>query len=235
VNQSLLSRWLDGGSPKVVLKTDAFDEAVGKGPWAAMNGTALGVCLDVSPETLKKAASRNGTLMFAGADTRRLPIAGSSIDCVLSLSTLDHFSDKAAIRRALSELFRVLRPGGTMVLTLDNPANPAIRLRNALPKSALYRTGLVPYRVGETFDESELRMELSDLGFEIRSMTHVLHCPRLLAVPLSRAAAKLPPAWQRGWLSALYWWEWLERLPTSHWTGHYVAALARKPAPRDRA
>jgi hypothetical protein len=117
-------------------------------------------------------------------------------------------------------------------LTLDNPANPAVGLRNALPKSALYRTGLVPYHVGQTFDEPELRRELSGLGFEIESIKHILHCPRLLAVPMSRLVAHLPEAWHKAWLSILFSWEWLEKLPTARWSGHFVAALARKPAPR---
>ncbi len=189
--------------------------------------------MDVSPEALKKAEARHGSLRLLCADARILPIAGSSIDCILSLSTLDHFKDKSEIRESLAELFRVLRPGGTLLLTLDNPDNPAVRLRNALPDSVLYRTGLVPYHVGATFSEGELRRELNGLGFELQSLTHVLHCPRVLAVPLSGFAARLPGAVQAIWLSMLFAWEWLEKLPTARWTGHYVAALARKPAPRN--
>jgi len=235
VNQSLLSRWLSLAQPNAVLKTDAFDEAVGDGPWGAMPGTALAVCVDVSPETLKKAAPRHSRLRFLGADARNLPIAGSSIDCVLSLSTLDHFNDKAEIRKSLAEVFRVLRPGGTLVLTLDNPDNPAVRLRNSVPTNVLYRTGLVPYQVGETLSEREMRRELADLGFEVTSLAHILHCPRVLAVPLSGLAARLPSAGQKLWLSMLFGWELLEKLPTARWTGHFVAALARKPAPRSEA
>ena len=55
-----------------------------------------------------------------------------------------------AIAKAIKELVRVLRPAGKFVLTLDNPMNPMIWLRNGPLLKILSRTGIVPYQVGTT-------------------------------------------------------------------------------------
>ncbi len=62
-----------------------------------------------------------------------LPFPDGAFDRVFSNSTLDHFDSRDDIREALRELARVLHPEGELLLTLDNLANPVVRLRNALP------------------------------------------------------------------------------------------------------
>ena len=84
---------------------------------------------------------------------------GDTFDLVVSNSTLDHFARADDITIALREIQQVLKPGGRLILTLDNPSNPVVRLRNALPFAALNQMGLVPYFVGATLDEIvELRV-----------------------------------------------------------------------------
>src|SRR5204863_8026948 len=68
-------------------------------------------------------------------DVRALPFADGSFDVVVSTSTLDHFQARADIDTALRELHRVLASDGLAVVTLDNPWNPLVALRNALPRS----------------------------------------------------------------------------------------------------
>jgi predicted SAM-dependent methyltransferase len=53
------------------------------------------------------------------ADIRQLPLPDASYDVVIANHVLEHVDDD---RRAMAELFRVLRPGGTALLTV--PLNP---------------------------------------------------------------------------------------------------------------
>ena len=75
--------------------------------------------------------ARNSGIEAVVADVRSLPFAEASFGVVFSGSTLDHFESAADIQRSLGELYRVLRPGGTLILTLDNPANPLIEGRSS--------------------------------------------------------------------------------------------------------
>lgn len=209
----LLGRWV--GEPEGRwLKTDLFEERHPDRallPWLT---SCTWVATDLSPEVARQAAPRRPV----AADARQLPFAADSFDGVLSTSTLDHFDDPAQIDVALRELGRVLRPGGALVLTLDNPRNPLIRLRNALPHRLARRTGLVPFAVGATLDESEGRRALEEAGFEVSDTAHLLHAPHVIG---TRLAA----------------WSWYEHrvLPrfarladtrAAPFTGHFAAFLA---------
>ena len=229
VNRALLARWLPATSPSVLLKTDAFDEAMGEGPLdPGDHAGGLRIITDISHPLLKCAIARHPHLPALCADARSLPFRPDSLDCVISLSTLDHFASAAEIRQSLAELHRSLKPGGTLIITLDNPQNPVVGLRNAMPKQPLYATGVLPYHVGATHGEKELRTVLSDLGFDVIDTRFILHCPRILAIPLSHLIARLGEGARRWWLSMLFGWERLGRFPTARRTGHFVAALARK-------
>jgi SAM-dependent methyltransferase len=156
----------------------------------------------------------------AVTDVRRAGLRTEAFDGVLSTSTLDHFDDLDDLRRSLSELHRILRPGGVLVLTLDNPRNPLIRARNALPAGVARRTGLVPFAVGRTLDAEDGARALGAVGFTVERTAHLLHAPHVVATRPAR-------------------WSWWERrvLPATDrlagtrlapFTGHYVAFLARK-------
>ena len=78
----------------------------------------------------RRRRARGGTASWRARPTCgacRFPPA--SFDVVLSTSTLDHFDRRDEIAVALAELRRVLADGGRLLVTLDNPANPILRLR----------------------------------------------------------------------------------------------------------
>jgi ubiquinone/menaquinone biosynthesis C-methylase UbiE len=58
---------------------------------------------------------------FVSADAVALPFADASFDCVYSGHMLYHIAEPASQERALSEMVRVLRPGGALVLVSANP------------------------------------------------------------------------------------------------------------------
>lgn len=226
----LLARWLPAAM-QTVLKTDAFDEAFSAGVYPELAGrTRAVVTMDVAPTALALARERYRELRCACADVRALPFANLSFDAVVSLSTLDHFDSRAETEAALGELARVLRPGGTFLLTLDNLTNPIIALRAVLPFRLLHALGIIPYQIGWTCGPKRLRRMVARAGLEVIETSAIIHCPRVLAVAvagvLDRSGnAKLKRAFVRG-LGAM---EWLRGLPTRFVTGHFVAVLAVKP------
>jgi SAM-dependent methyltransferase len=208
-----------------LLKTDLFDEAVSAGLYptlAARADCVLGV--DVSPAAVAAACRRHPALCGATADVRRLPFGDGSVDAVVSISTLDHFTTRADIVAGVAELHRVLRPGGTLVLTLDNLANPVVALRNALPYHLVHRAGLVPYFVGRSLRPAPLRRLLARQGFDVTECSATVHAPRLVAVALARLLDRSGgPRLRAAFAAALLHCERAARWPTRLVTGHFVA------------
>lgn len=230
VNGALLERWLPQIPDGRVLKTDLFDEAVGHGLHDRLAAHARAVYgIDVSLVTIRRARDRNPGLTSVQADARHLPLAAETFAAAVSNSTLDHFRGSVDLVRAIAEIRRVLAPGAALVLTLDNRANPIVALRNRFPYRVLHVLGLVPYRVGYTVGPWRLRRMLAEAGFEVLEIGAVEHCPRVLAVAACRLLEKSGPAAQKRFLRALLAFERLGRWPTAPWTGHFVAALARRP------
>ena len=145
------------------------------------------VGVDVAPSIVQAAGVRNPGLEAAVADVQELPFDDGSIDVVVSNSTLDHFASLAEIDRALVELARVLRPGGLLIVTLDNDANPVIWLRNRIPRSLLQRSGLVPYPVGRTLSPSGLRDAVERAGFAVDRTAVIAHVPSTSSAARSRS------------------------------------------------
>lgn len=97
--------------------------------FASMCKTAKGV--DLSPGMLEKARQR-GLDVVEGSATA-LPFADASFDVAVSFKVLAHIPD---IRTALSEMTRVVRPGGHVIAEFYNPRSVralAKRLAGPLP------------------------------------------------------------------------------------------------------
>src|SRR5688572_20595329 len=183
VNADLCERWWPARPVARVLKTDLFDESCGVGLLPRLAERARSAYgLDHSIETARQAGLRLPGAPLVVADVRHLPYSSGTFDLVISNSTLDHFEYPEQIARGLAEIHRVLAADGRLILTLDNPVNPVIALRNALPFSWVGRTGLVPYFVGATCGPRKGVRLLTAGGFGVRATTAILHCPRIIAV-----------------------------------------------------
>ena len=108
----------------------------------------------------------------------------------------------------------MLAPGGTLVVSLDNLANPLVAVRNALPFRWLHRIGLVPHYVGATCRPGELQRLLASTGFDVNATTAIMHVPRVIALAVGA---------RHGHDARL---ERLGQLPTRFLTGQFVAARA---------
>ena len=225
INEALLSRWWSGERREFTLKTDLFDEAVNNGLIPALESRTKHLLgMDASHTVLQMAKRRYPNLQMISADVRSLPFVNGAFDGIVSNSTLDHFKSVDELHAALKELHRVLRPGGQLILTLDNPTNPIIFLRNILPYGVLRKINVVPYYVGRTLSARKLNYLLKELGFHQLETDAILHCPRILAVILAfwmerYASRKM----QQRFLSFLKSFEKLAKLPTRFLTGNFVA------------
>jgi cytochrome P450 len=240
VNRRVVEEWLPDGA-KAVMKTDLWDEAMGEGlyPAIARNGTQV-TGIDVSEAILASALDRYPDLETHRADLRSLPFPDNRFDAVVSNSSLDHFASAEDILLSLRELRRVLRRGGTLLLTLDNPANPIVGLSKALPRGPLNRLwlrfggasrrlGLLPYYVGATYGRHQLGQVLTREGFAVEQTTAIMHAPRPLAVIAGHLLERRGgAAAQERFLRWLLAWERLAGSPTRFVSGHFTAVRAKK-------
>ena len=227
----LLLAWFGSLHVARCLKTDLYDEVAGRGLVPLLERLADEVHgIDLSQRMVDTACARHPRLHGVAADVRELPFPDAMFDVVVSNSTLDHFEERADIARGLGELHRVLRPGGRMLLSLDNLGNPLVALRQALPLDLLRRLGLVPYPVGATLTPAALLQAARDAGFEVLDERTLMHAPRVLAVWGCALSERLGgERLQSRILRALRRAESLSRRRSRYRTGYYTAVLAVRP------
>jgi SAM-dependent methyltransferase len=227
VNHRLLSSWRPPAA-RDILKTDAFDEACTGGlvDWVDL-GYQTVTAIDIAPTVVRRAAANAPRIRTSCADVRSLPFRDSSFDWIISTSTLDHFANAEEISVSLNELFRVLRPGGELLLTLDNPVNPFVALRNILPGRLSQSAGLSSYDVGVTLTPWRLRQEVVRSGFVVTDSTTIGQCPRAAAVLV---AGMMSSRRQSAILRFALACEKLSTLPSRVLTGHFSAIRALKPS-----
>lgn len=235
-SRGLYASWIEKYLPsnacgERVLKTDAFEEIRGREIVQALESRFKQVVVtDIAGPALRQGARRTNsdTCRWVQTPVQELPFATASFDAVVSFSTLDHFQTKAEISDSLAELARLTRPGGKLLMTLDNAANPLVSLRNALPNGLLAAANLAPYRYGETLGPWALRRELNRAGWKIRTLTSVLHAPRAIAVA---AASRIQDANERRRFDRhIRSWEAAETLPTRFFTGYFLLACCERSA-----
>jgi SAM-dependent methyltransferase len=70
--------------------------------------------------TWRRAMRRHG-LRVRNIDLTRINLPDASFDCIIALSVIEHIP---AIERALAEMYRVLAPGGRLLVTTDCSREP---------------------------------------------------------------------------------------------------------------
>ncbi len=234
VNRALCERWLPREPVDRLLKTDVFDEVAAAGLLPLLQRHARQVVgIDHSLRMVENV--QESAIALVASDVRSLPFPDGAFDRVFSNSTLDHFESRDDIRLALTELARVLRPDGELLLTLDNLANPVVRVRNALPSWALERAGLIPYRMGATCGPAALRTLCADAGLDVLELGTVMHCPRAPAVAIANVLDRVgTPGAGEAFLRALEAFEPIGRWPTRYLSGYFLTVRARPRAQASR-
>jgi SAM-dependent methyltransferase len=157
-----------------ILKTDLWDEAKNTRilAWAARRGAhAYGV--DISPPvvTRARAAFDGEPLHGVVGDVRDLPFADASVDAVYSMGTIEHFAET---ERAVSEIARVLKPGGRAIVGVPNRHDPFLR---PLLATALQAVGLYDYGHEKSYSRRALRVMLERAGLTVVAETAILFIP----------------------------------------------------------
>lgn len=107
--------------------------------------------LDIATDGLR--AARGGLLPVCCASTLHLPLADKTVDLVVSLDVLQHLPLDGGDAAALTEVSRVMRADGTLLVRTNAQSFP--RARN--DEEFSFRK----------YEPEELRRRLSDAGFEV--------------------------------------------------------------------
>jgi len=105
---------------------------------------AFVTAIDISPELLQiaKEEIKENNASFILENAYEMSFDANSFDSIVGSSVLHHLE----IEKAISEMFRVLKPGGPMYFTEPNMMNPQIALQKNIP--ALKR------KLGDSPDET---------------------------------------------------------------------------------
>jgi SAM-dependent methyltransferase len=112
--------------------------------------------LDWSTSSLTQAADRGIAVLRAELDSG-LPIRSASVDVVVMSEVIEHLVDTDS---AVEEVYRVLRPGGTLLLSTPNLA-------------AWYNRGLLALGIQPVFSEVSLRSVFGRPGSQIAGHLHM--------------------------------------------------------------
>ena len=221
-----VERWRDPAATGLTLKTDLFEEANGEdalAPRLERRRALLGLDLDLRTARRARLRFDGAGLIVVVADLRNLGLRDGALDLVVSPSTLDHFATRRELETALLEIRRVLRPGGTAIVILDNPLNPlyhALRLTAPL---------LAPFTLGRTMGRRRLCETLERMGFRVLGHDYAIHNPRglltLVNLVLRKALGRFAERPIRGLVGFFALFDFL---PTRALTACFVAVAARR-------
>jgi SAM-dependent methyltransferase len=211
-----------------------LDEGAGDGRFTHMlarTSASVVLAMDISPEMLRLSRDKAeqtlspaeaDKISYIVADALKPPFATGCADVVVSAQMLEHLQREDHVR-CLSEMRRVLKPGGQLAMTIYNLSVGKRDIINSLrtPRYLLsLLTGRYPSDLrtrnrtgfhGEKHDlfyyhqtDSEFDEVLSAAGFQVRKMTGVLTVPRGLlsrmrTVPLDHFITGYLSPWARAY------------------------------------
>jgi ubiquinone/menaquinone biosynthesis C-methylase UbiE len=120
------------------IRGSVLDVACGPGILSAAIAKAARdvVAFDLTPQMLKKAAQRCAragvhNVTFREGNATALPFANGAFDAVVTRLSVHHFDRPS---RVMSEIFRVLRPGGSFVIAdvISSEVSAEAELQNAI-------------------------------------------------------------------------------------------------------
>ena len=164
-----------------------FGSGIGNSiPWLRKYFSAAEVtCADVSEHSLEMAKARYpGDERFCGISGRPLPLADATFDLVFTACVFHHIEHSQHVPW-LTELRRVTRPGGLLVVFEHNPWNPlTVHAVNTCPFDANAR--LISSR--------QLRDSIHTAGWRPQETWHRIFFPRSLKAlrPLERFMRAVP-------------------------------------------
>ena len=155
------------------------------------NAGGLVVGADSDPRMLYAARARSSSPALVAAQAESLPFASESLHGVVAISLTGCL---AAPEACFSEVCRVLRPGGTAVITFTNRASWLLKLNYSLPRRwVTSAAGGQTRHIYHLFAAAEACSALERSGFTVQRLVfynYVLHIGRWL-IPSLRLATRL--------------------------------------------
>ncbi len=163
-----------------ILLTDSFELTFRRDPlyeWLSDKGTNRVAVMDISFEILRLAKVKAESpgekrLLCTECTITETPFEDRSFDLVVSPSTLDHVDE---IDTAIDEIYRILRPGGVFILTLNTKHNPFFVLNTYLCPV----WGKLEFDAGKCYSFKETEEMLKRAGFSVEATTAIMHVPFL--------------------------------------------------------
>ncbi|HMK36115.1 MAG TPA: class I SAM-dependent methyltransferase [Desulfomonilaceae bacterium] len=152
LRQRLNSRLVEYFLTRAITRTEAAVLEAGSGPAFASSilrtdhRVGLSIAVDIDPEALMQARSRDPLLSLVVADLNCLPFRSESVDLCWNSSTIEHLPEPA---QALAEMQRVTMRGGCVFVGVPYVYGP-------LGFQRWIRRSSIGIWIGETFDRSQL-------------------------------------------------------------------------------
>ncbi len=122
------------------------------------------VLSDISMGMLREAATKDG-LRPTRALTETMPFATGFFDCVLMVDALHHVNDQAQTAR---ELWRIIKPGGRVVIQEPDIRKFAVKLIAVAEKLALMRSHfLAPQKIAALFPFDDADIDVHTEEFNV--------------------------------------------------------------------
>ncbi len=136
-----------------------------------------------APAELKTAAANAA---FSVADAEALPFADHAFDAATCIGVMEYVPDDALGTR---ELFRILKPGGRLVITAPHRNSPALQAELALFALAGLFKKRMPQAYHRNYAAGRMKKLLRDAGFTVRSCRFISYLPYNVAIRLGNARA----------------------------------------------
>jgi ubiquinone/menaquinone biosynthesis C-methylase UbiE len=130
------------------------------------------VGVDFSAAMIRAAREREQSVAYVQATAESLPLRTNSLDVLFCLGVVGHMESEA-VPRAIEEMARVVRPGGTLILSFANARSPFRRVRRAYLAA---RSGTHYSTYSPTF----VRQLLDDAGYSVRTRRYLTYSTGLL-------------------------------------------------------
>jgi len=131
--------------------------------------------IDYAPEALRPTLARFPDLPLYLGDVHHLPFPSNYFSAYLSFGVVEHFEQGPDA--ALAEAYRVLRPGGNLILTVPHP-NIVETMRDTLNRlfpGRLERLGPRAHYYEHTFHHDELYEHAIETGFRVKRIMPLSH------------------------------------------------------------
>ncbi|PYM20941.1 MAG: hypothetical protein DMD81_01065 [Candidatus Rokuibacteriota bacterium] len=186
-SHSVLLRWVGDGRGRALLDVGAADGLLSR-KLTERGWRVTGIECD---PVLAQAGSVHCARMVVANLDREVPVLETQFDAIVYGDVLEHLSDPL---RVLTELNRLLAPGGFVVISMPNVAHFVIRLSLLIGRFDYIDRGILDHTHLRFFTERSVRALVANAGLRVELFTAT-------PAPLYQV---LPRRFHKPWLAATH-------------------------------